>query len=106
MANGMAERAGTDEWSQLLAETRDALTTLRTKDLEALATHAQRMLDETFGVDLARASEPATQRAELGNMTREHRLLGDLLLATDQNLQVLRRLRNRAANEVTSPWVR
>jgi len=44
-------------------------------------------------------------RAERAKVAREHRLLGDLLRATDKNLQVLRRLegrlhgRTRAARE-------
>ena len=108
----MAETAGTKDWSALLAETRQALANLRAEDLEELAARAQSMFDA------AAASEPAQRRGTPGlaadtraQLVQEHRLLGDLLAATDRNLEVLRRLRGRLrdpahAGEVHSQWVR
>jgi GrpB-like predicted nucleotidyltransferase (UPF0157 family) len=48
--------------------------------------------------------------AERAKVAREHRLLGDLLRATDKNLQVLRRLEGRLhgrerAGEGNERWV-
>lgn len=121
------EMAGTDVWARLLAETRQALATLRVEELEQLAARAEQMLAAA-----GRGLQPATQSiarlsarpamhsagslaaGRTGSLARspvtrstvscaentvrvasEHRLLGDLLLATGRNLEVLRRLRNR-----------
>jgi hypothetical protein len=50
------------------------------------------MLSATVGNDWIRQHIPRPQAQELVDLTRQHRLLGDLLLATDRNLAVLRRL--------------
>jgi hypothetical protein len=98
MADSLANSA--DAWEELLTATREALATLRAQELEELATQAEKMLED--------GAPPAT---EPGRLKTEHRLLGDLLSATDRNLQVLRRVRARksaspAAEEGRRAWAR
>jgi hypothetical protein len=81
----MAEMTGTDGWRGLIAETRQALAALRVDELEALAARAEAMLAECGVASTVEAEERA-------GLAAEHRLLGDLLRATDGNLAVLRRL--------------
>jgi hypothetical protein len=95
MSECMAEMAGKDSWSGLLEETRQALATLRAEDLEELAARAERMFDAAAGLESRRRQGPGIRGVERAKVAREHRLLGDLLLATDKNLQVLRRLDGR-----------
>ena len=78
----------------LLAETRAALANLRADDLEDLAARAEAILS---------TSSPSVPNPAA---LREHRLLGDLLDATGENLRVLRRLRNLASTEGSSRWAR
>lgn len=111
MSNGETERAGAGDWSGLLAQTRQALATLRAEDLEELAARADCMLSATVGDDLIRQRIPRPQAQELLDLTRQNRLLGDLLLATDRNLAVLRRLRGddcgrTGPGKVRSRWAR
>ena len=44
MVDGLGHR--TDAWEELLAATRQALSTLRAEELEELATHAEKMLED------------------------------------------------------------
>jgi hypothetical protein len=74
----------------LLAETRAALAHLRVDELEELAIRAEAMLATFHG--------PTLNPVAL----REHRLLGDLLNATSENLRVLRRTCGSA--EGNSRW--
>jgi hypothetical protein len=106
----MAETVGTDTWSGLLEETRQALSTLRVEDLEEMSTRAERMFDAAAGLESRRQQGTALRGAERAKVAREHRLLGDLLRATDKNLQVLRRLEGRLhgrvrAGEGNERWV-
>ena len=78
----------------LLAETRAALANLRADELEDLATRAEAILTDS-------AKLPANPTA-----LREHKLLGDLLDATGENLRVLRRLRALASAEGSTRWQR
>jgi hypothetical protein len=96
--------ARTDSWSGLVDETRQALATLRSKDLEELARRAQAMFDEAHG-QKGQPVRPQLSAEERAKLTGEHRLLGDLLQATENNLKVLRRLHGRArSGEVNTPW--
>jgi hypothetical protein len=110
MSDGVRETAGAGDWKGLLKQTRQALATLRAKDLEELAARADCMLSATIGDDWIRQRIPRPQAQELVDLTRQHRLLGDLLLATDRNLAVLRRLRRdadeRTAGRMRSRWER
>lgn len=102
MSDGVVERAETDGWNDLLAQTRQALASLRAGELEELAARAETM----FGVfELVPDEEGRTE------LVREHRLLEDLLLATDRDLAVLRRLRGDAGDragawKVNPRWAR
>ena len=82
----------TPDIASLLAETCAALAHLRMEELESLAQRAEAIL---------------TSKAEMSLSTvaarREHRLLGDLLDATDENLRVLRRVN---CGEGSARWVR
>ena len=80
------EMAETGSWSGLIEETRHALATLRADDLEALAARAQAMSEAAGG------RGPVLHGVERAKAARQHRLLGDLLQATEGNLEVLRRL--------------
>ena len=95
--------AGTDAWCGLIAETRQALAHLRVEDLEMLAEQAEAMLAECGGVDGIGAQIDGEDRAGLA---AGHRLLGDLLRATDANLELLRRLRSGVRAEGGRQWVR
>ena len=98
------EMAGTDAWAGLLTETRQALATLRAQDLELLAARAERMLTAA-GAGQRPTGRPEDRPANMIQVAAEHRLLGDLLLATGRNLEVLRRLRDRMqAGEGNSRW--
>jgi len=111
MSNAMDASSGTNEWNVLLAETRHALETLCAEDLEELASRAECMLAATLGFDMIRQHLSRPQGPDLIAMTKQQCLLGDLLRATNQNLAVLQRLRNRAGarprtGEVNSRWAR
>lgn len=101
MSDAANVMTGPSEWSVLLRQTRFALSTLRADELEDLAVRAERML---------KLPSECSNRHEIGdsaNASHEHRLLGDLLAATDSNLQVLRRLRSRShAPGAGLPWAR
>jgi hypothetical protein len=111
MSDGVRERAGAGEWNGLLEQTRQALATLRADDLEELAARADCMLSATVGDDWIRQRIPRPQAQELDGLSRQQRLLGDLLLATVWNLAVLRRLHGDAckgtgAGRMRSQWER
>jgi hypothetical protein len=100
-----AEMAEADAWCGLIAEARHALAMLRAEDLEALAIRAQTMIEAAGG------HGPEFREKERTKVVRQHRLLGDLLHATRQNLEVLRRLRggtsgHRDTGEVNRRWGR
>jgi hypothetical protein len=101
----LTDRAGADTWSRLLTAVREALAGLKAEDLEALAARAERMLEAAYECGML------VPQPELGALKTEYRLLRDLLLATDRNIQVLRRACERKrsdadAGEVRRPWVR
>ena len=109
MSDAIATKSAANEWSRLLQETRLALTTLRAQDLDDLTARAESMSVATVGQDSIRQRIPNPGPRELLGVTREHRLLSDLLVATDRNLNVLRRLRGYSrtpAGEANSRWVR
>jgi hypothetical protein len=116
MLEGVAEMARTDAWSGLLEETRRALSTLRAEDLEELARRAQTMFQQAETQQTCQPGSPLSppgnspkgiSAAEWAKLSVEHRLLGDLLQATEKNLKVLRRLRDRSrSGEGNTPWVR
>jgi hypothetical protein len=107
----MAGKSGATEWSVLLSETRHALSTLRSEDLERLAARGEQMLLATAGRDPGSSGDPGLGPTERHELAREHRLLGSLLAATDSNIEVLRRLRGVTcrrsdAGGIDSRWVR
>ena len=98
MADGLVH--GTDAWEELLTATRHALSILHAEELEGLATHAETMFEGA-----------APRGTERDRLRKGHSLLGDLLSATDQNLQVLRRVCARksadlAVEEGHRTWAR
>jgi hypothetical protein len=102
----VARRSGKGTWEELLTAASEALATLRAQDLEELTVRAEHMLRDATPENLS-----ALRRAGVANLKSEHRLLGDLLLATDRNLQVLRRVCARksgstAAGEAHRTWAR
>jgi len=102
---------GTSEWSLLLQQTRQALSSLHAEDLAELAARAECMLAATVAVDSICQRMPWLREQELADLARQHRLLGDLLAATSSNLQVLQRMRvchsgPACTGEVNSRWVR
>jgi hypothetical protein len=110
MSEGIAGKAEAYRWETLLEQARAALSSLRADELDQLALRAESMAVRT------RASGPELQpdqqlyRADAANLAEAHRMLGDLLLATSKNLEVLRRLRRRRSHacdprEVNSRWV-
>ncbi len=82
-------------WIGLVEETREALAHLRTDELEALALRANAALEAT-----------AVPRGDdWRELAARHRVLGDVLQATANNLNVLRRLRGQEPDGSTR-WVR
>jgi hypothetical protein len=101
----------TDSWAGLIEETRQALSNLRADDLEDLVVRAQEMFGASVVLKSQQKHEPELCSAELVKVVEEHRLLGDLLIATDKNLAVVRRLQGRSrdrtyADEGHPRWVR
>jgi hypothetical protein len=96
MADALTNTTGGDNWQGLLAETHAALAALRVEELEDLSARAGRLRD-------AAGLKPW----ERDGVVLRQRLLGDLLLATDSNLRVLRRLRDRSGGggEGNARWV-
>jgi hypothetical protein len=100
-----------DEWQELLLEAQRALSSLRYEQLEELAGRAECMLAATFGSEAVRQSIPVPGSSELRQIGQQQRLLGDLLLATKDNLAVLRRSRRdglgmACEGEVDARWAR
>lgn len=109
MVNSVTDTVDADGWGELLADARQALATLRAEELEDLAARADCMRRATTGEDWIRQRIPRPQAGEAVKLLREQRLLGDLLAATKQNLEVLRRLRGDmrgCAGEGSSRWAR
>lgn len=65
---------------------------LRADDLEVLAARAQAMIEAANG------RGPAVSLRERAKIAKQHRLLGDLLQATENNLEVLQRLSGRTGD--------
>ncbi len=110
MSDTVATKSGPDQWSLLLQEARHALASLRAEDLGELAARAECMLAATLGPTSIRQRIAKPTLSNLSTMSREHRLLGDLLTATRANLKIVNRTRtglgtSRTA-EVNSRWVR
>lgn len=84
--------------ASLLAETRAALAHLRAEELEALAARAEEMLRACSSLSTKQLGSQAAA------LRREHRLLGDVLGVTAENLRVLRRAGGDA--EGRTRWVR
>jgi len=98
-------------WSALLEETRQALSTLHVEELEELAGRAECLLRATQDADAVRQRLPLPERKQMAGIARQHRLLGELLHATERNMAVLRPLRDRVggrhpAGEGNLRWVR
>ena len=111
MRNFVANPAVVDPWTELLRQARTSLSALRGEELEELAGRAECMLEATIGDGAVRQRMPGPQRELMTGMAREHGLLRSLLLETDQNLRVLRGLRQDGprsvrSGEVDSRWVR
>ncbi len=109
MSDVIAEKSGTNEWGILIGQTRLALSTLRADDMEELGARAECMLSATFGHDAIRQRMPRPHENDLIEVTRERRLLEELLVATERNLNVLRRTGGdcRArVGEASSRWER
>ncbi|HEX9198065.1 MAG TPA: hypothetical protein VF865_00785 [Acidobacteriaceae bacterium] len=109
MLDRKSETSGMTEWEGLIEEARMALSTLRAGDLEGLAVRAEAML--AVAVNPQRKTKQPLPEAKLASLTAEHRLLGNLLLATGRNLDVLRLVRgyprdSTRTGEVNSRWVR
>ena len=106
----MDERFEPGNGSGLLEETRQALSALRAEDLEKLAARAEAAFDANPHIEPPKQGGPDLYGADVAKLTRERRLLGDLMLATDRNLAVLQRLRHSAgdwpqAEGVDPRWV-
>jgi hypothetical protein len=89
------------DWVALMQETREALAHLRTDELEALALRAHEALDATAN-NIPRGDD-------LRELAAKHRVLGDVLQATERNLNVLRRLRGQEGfhqSGGSARWVR
>ena len=89
--------ADANAWIGLVEETREALANLRTEELERLVIRAQQAL--------AVAAKTIPRSKNLRELAARHRVLGEVLQATEQNLAVLRRLHSRE-REGDARWVR
>ena len=88
-----------NSWIGLVEQTREALANLRTEELEAIAGRAQ----EALAAGSSSESSDSNFRVDLRELAARHRVLGEVLEATEKNLAVLRRLRGR---DEGSQWVR
>jgi hypothetical protein len=109
--DGGTGRVGKGDWSALLARTRQALANFRAEELEQLAARAEGMLAAERAVKLQGRGRPAERGTKRAGLAQEHHLLGELLLATDRNIEVVRRLLVRFAGrdcggEGRSRWAR
>jgi hypothetical protein len=100
-----------DPWGELLRQSRLALTTLRASALEELAGRAECMLAATVGGEPVRQRIARPEFCGRPEVAREYRLLRDLLRASDRNLRVLRRGREKewddaGFGETRHPWGR
>jgi hypothetical protein len=106
----MAQNPEATEWSGLLEATRLALSTLHLEDLEKLAARADQMLNAAAVRDSVTPAGPGLDQGERRKVLQEHRLLGNLLAATDRNLDILRRLHGgpdqSSSGRLDSRWVR
>lgn len=91
MSDVMESKAGVNEWVVLIGDTRLALSKLYAEDIEELGARAECMLSATFAHDSIRQRIARPRDNQLLNLTREHRLLHELLVATESNIRVLRR---------------
>lgn len=97
---------GKDVWSELLRAADGALATLDANELEELARRTEALVARVTDVSLT-GCEARESLAQLRIAVPDHRRLGNLLLATNDNLQVLRRLYcQRVGEGVESPWER
>ncbi len=109
MSDAMTEKTGMNEWVVLIGDTRLALSTLHAEQIEEVRARAEWMLSATFGHDAIRQRMAPPWETQLLELTREHRLLHQLLVATKRNLDVLRRTRGdfrATVGEVNSRWER
>lgn len=102
MTDGGSTTAEEGEWIGLLAETRNALGSLRVEDLERLSVRAETMLS-AIKCGQAGGINPSAAK-------REHHLLAELLRVTGGNLEVARRTRGGEAERSRTGrglrWVR
>ena len=104
MEDRSAGVSGKEVWSELLQATQDALTNLSADELEALVRRAEAL---SARVNTAFCDDTGLRESlvELKMAAPHHRLLGDLLSATNDNLQVLRKLyRQQTSEGIKSPW--
>jgi len=95
----------TPDIASLLAATRAALAHLRIEELESLAAKAEKMLSFALSEQpLSHISPRCGAPAFNTGIMSEHRMLGDLLGATGENLRVLRRAGGDA--EGSARWAR
>lgn len=111
MRSSEANTFALDPWTDLLRQARAALSSLRAEDLEDLAGRAECMLEATVGDGAVRQRMHAPRMETMAGLARERGLLRSLLVETDRNLKVLRRMQpdGRAgirSGEVDSRWVR
>ena len=109
MSDAVADKAGVNEWVVLIGDTRHALSRLYAEDIEELRARAECMLSATLGHDSIRQRMARPRDNQLLDLTREHHLLHELLVATESNISVLHRIRGNfrvSAGKVSSRWER
>ena len=89
MSEVIARRVWEDGWRNLLRATRHALENLRPDDLEKLVQHAE-SLAELVAAPTTQKGTLKMQLPQSAAVIREHKLLADLLGATDRNLRFLK----------------
>jgi hypothetical protein len=100
-----------DRWTELLWQSRQALSTLSPDILEDLAVRAECMSAATVTADLIRDRVAGPQGRGRDEMVKEKKLLRDLLHASHRNLKVLSRTDEASPDQENSigtrpRWVR
>lgn len=90
MANEMVSAEIADLCSDLLEQSRMALTTLQAERLEELTKRAEHLLADAIVSNPVQSPVAGMQLYFAPELVRQRSLLGDLLHASSRNLQVLR----------------
>ena len=101
MENDIGDAAGDTIFVDLLKASREALSHLNAKSLEELADRLEKMCGGDFSTAPSLSDPFRLSSCQTFALKKECRLLGNLLVVTHQNLEILQRSRARLTGETT-----